>query len=632
MFPRAILSTLCLLLVLSANGLATEALRVELSISQADSSGDEVMLWSDQYDLVKDREATGYMVGLSFDLKYLGSDSDRVSFNVHAVTHAEKPANRARKFTGPLGIPAALRDLKGKLDQNYTLTVLPKELVEVDSAACPYSQHTVEDFRVDPTAHFDIYYVENSHGDFYWNSVKGLLEQEFERLDKLMHFTLPGKYLLYLCPCDLNTVIWDTRFATMVDPVRSTMYGVYTKEFNSVYPFIVSYAAILRNRGYAPPFISEGLANYLSFALHDLKKLKADKQLIPLDSLLSTAGYYRADPVLADRMSAGFVKFLVGKYNVPRFMQWYKSSHDLNYRDNLERIFATTIDQLETEYLNFIDTATVSFDETSYFQQQAETMLNYDLMHQYAEEMLKQATTPKQIAESLRRLVRSSFFVGDYEAAASYQRRLLKTENETGAEWMSLASYSMMKGDYKEAGELLDNARQMDTANNLITFNTGVNYLAQHDTVDAIASFEKVIKHNSTSWGLIESWSLLGSLLAGQKDAALAARGKNYLRQAVDLLSREASRHNPSASRLMWMGIAFLGLEDNGGAYDALSLAQYLETRTFYQGMIELWLGKLADRRGDRDLAIGHYRKVIDGPYAQFHRDEAKQLIEHRYQ
>ena len=78
----------------------------------------------------------------------------------------------------------------------------------------------------------------------------------------------------------------------------------------------------------------------------------------------------------------------------------------------------------------------------------------------------------------------------------------------------------------------------------------------------------------------------------------------------------------------MWLGISYLGLDDTGNAYDALSLAEYMETRAFYRGMIELWLGKVADRIGERDVARKYYRSVIDGKSAQFHREEAERLME----
>jgi hypothetical protein len=57
----------------------------------------------------------------------------------------------------------------------------------------------------------------------------------------------------------------------------------------------------------------------------------------------------------------------------------------------------------------------------------------------------------------------------------------------------------------------------------------------------------------------------------------------------------------------------------------------FLETRPFYQGMIKLWLGKVADIRGERRVARDYYQQVLAGASAHYHQEEARRLIDRPY-
>ena len=350
------LTTLIMVVSIWANAAAENepnGVRCALNVHQWDTErSSNVLLWADTADFLKDANVTGFAVGLSIDVNVTGFDTVSARFAVHVYTFAQQPEHGAKNFQVEYGLPARIDDLAGKNGVRYSLTVVPHEPVWIDTAGCPYSHHTVEDFRVDPSAHMNIYYVPRTLGDFYWNSVKGMLEQEYENMSRMVNFNMPGKFLLYVCPCKLHTVIWDDRFAMMIDPVRSTMFAVYAREFNSVYPFLISQAAVYHNYGYAPPFLADGFANYSSFAIYDVKKMKAEGRLIPLDSLLDTHAYFQTDPHLSDRMSATFVKYLVDQHRIGLFIELYRKSDDLGLRTQIEETYGKKISELEFEWLN----------------------------------------------------------------------------------------------------------------------------------------------------------------------------------------------------------------------------------------------------------------------------------------
>jgi uncharacterized protein HemY len=89
--------------------------------------------------------------------------------------------------------------------------------------------------------------------------------------------------------------------------------------------------------------------------------------------------------------------------------------------------------------------------------------------------------------------------------------------------------------------------------------------------------------------------------------------------------------HRASPTAYLWLGIAFLGLGDTGLAAERLRTALFLETRPFYLGMINLWLGKVADALGDRAAARDSYGKVLMLPSADYHQKEARKYLDDPY-
>lgn len=628
-----VLTSICLVAVASVAGAESyNGVRCALTIHQWDSEqAADVLIWSDTADFLKGTNVSGFAVGISLDVDLADFDTAQVRMAVHATTFASQPDHRARNFQVEYGLPARLDNLIGKNGAQLRLTLVPLERVAIDTSWCPYTQHTVEDFNVDPSAHMNIYYVEQTLGDFHWNAIKGLLEEEYDNFAKMTNFNMPGKYMMYLCPCRLNTIIWDDRFGMMIDPTRSSMYAIYSKDYNSVYPFLISQAAIYHNYGYAPGFIADGFANYLSFAIYDMKKLKAEGSLVSVESLLDSYQFFKADPRTADRISATFVRYLIDQYRIGVFIDMYKQSDDLNLKAMIVEAYGKSISELETEWLHYVDTVSINFSQAGYYALQAEAMLDYSRASQYAGEMKRLATTRRDSLEALWQMTRSDFFQGDYYAAVEGQVEFLKLVDTVSSEWMKLAGYRMMSGEYEQAAADLAQATELDSAHSLNRFNTALNSLFMGDTLRARQFFSSIITGSTDAGGMVESKVMLAMLMIGSKDEADRALSLTYLNSVVATLTRQDRRHNPSSSQAMWLGIAYLGLNDTGNAEDQLQTAMFLETRAFYTGMISLWLGKVADVRGERAVARDYYQRVLAGAAAHYHQEEARRLLDTPY-
>ncbi len=629
---RQIILTGLFLLLIRSSASAVLGLECKLAVKQYDTATEKnVLLYTDTAQFIVGQSALGTMLAFSVDIKVTAVDSIGASFMVHLVTMNQPVFNAARKFDVEYGLPAQIRDIEGKGDSRYTFEVWPIREVDIDTAKCNYSHLSSEDFNVDPTAHFNIYYVPFTHGDFYWNAMKGLMETEYERFKELNRFNLPGKYALYLCPCEVPSIIWGKRFGMMIDPTRSTMASVYNKVGNTTHPFMPLYISILRNMGYAPAFLAEGYAGYLSDAVWGMKNIREEGRALPLADMLISSVYFDADPEVSDRTAATFVRYLIEQYKISTFKKLYSKADDLNLRSSIEEVYGQSIAELESGWNNYLDTVIVKPGQLLFYADQAEVLFQYKLMKDYGVAALNISTNSFDSLRSFTLLSRVSLFRGDYYDAVDYQKALMKIDTLTPSLQMALGSFQMMAGNYNQAAESFAEAKAVNPKDQYIDFNIALNHLRQGDSTTARNILTGIVNFSGDRVPRVEARIILGYLMKDSSGAAAEALVKKYFGEAANLLGTNTRTSSPNAQQQMWNGMARLGLGDTGAALDFFETALYLESRSFYLGMINLWLGKLADVRGERDVAKYYYVEVINGQSADYHRVEAEFYLKNKY-
>ncbi|MEW5993884.1 MAG: hypothetical protein AB1744_05760, partial [Candidatus Zixiibacteriota bacterium] len=557
-------------------------------------------------------------------------DSSHAEFDVHLVTLGPPATTISRRFTAEYGLPARIRDISGKGQARYELVIAGEKTLEIDTSVCWFDHRAEGTFKFLPTAHTDLYFVTNSLGDYYFDAIKDLFETDYRAFHDLFNLTLPGKYNIFVCPCLVPSVIWDRRFGMSVDPTRSAAFVLFSQTGNSADPFALLQTAVLRNMGYAPAFLSEGLAGYFSFSLFDMKRLVAAAETVPLRNLLTTADYFAADPVTADRMSASFVKFLIDIYGFSEFRELYRRADDLNLTGCIEQVYGKKVATLEAEWRHYIDTAVITAEQLRGFAERAEQMQDYGLMLRYAQAYLKQSETPQDSLLSLYLLKRAYFFAGDYYRATEITDKLMELQPESARNWMERAAYRMMNGYYEQAREDLLQARKIDTSDQFVLFNLALNSLFTGDQETAGKLLLDLVTSPSMPASR-ESRIFLADLLRSSDDENDRAMAITLLREVINLTEQELRIHRASSSGYLWSGIAYLGLGDTEQASEFLNVALFLETRPFYIGMIYLSLGKVADALGDRTAARDFYGRVLAVQSAHYHQQEARRYLENPY-
>lgn len=617
-------------LLLPAAASAARGVECSLEIYQIDTTGRDVLLMADTAALARNVMASGFLLAFSADIEVSRVDSTRADFITHVVTLGPPAHTYSRSFSAEYGLPARIDSIRGKEGAVYSFVIRPLAPVEVDTAYCPFIHRVEGAFERQPSAHLDLLYVPQSFGHFYWTSVKGLFESFYRQFQAQFKLTLPGKVNVFLCPCLLNSVIWDTRFGQSIDPTRNTAYSLFAKDVNSTDPFLVTHGAVLRTFGYAPPFISEGWGNYLSFAEFDMKRLLADGTAPSLDSMLDTYTYLKADPMLADRMSATFVKFLIDTYGQGKLKEFYRSVHDLNLRHQLTDVYGLTVGELDSAWRHYVDTLSIAYSRLGSEAQKAEVMFNYRRMEDYAEAMLARAPAVVDSQYSYSVLTRARFFSGDYYGAVESAEAQLQLDRTLSRNWLAPASYLMMNGLYDRSREYLLNGLAVDSTDQMLVFNLALNALYTGDTTQAESLFVEIVSDPSGRVAQGESRILLGELLM-DGSAADSARAMTLFSEARQAYLQQLQANESSPSVYMWLGVASMGFGDNDNAYNWLQTALFIETRPFYIGMINLWLGKLMDVMGDHEAAEEYYAAVLSGTSADYHQREARYLIENPY-
>ena len=615
-------------LLIAGNSLSAEAADFLISVYHTgQDNGQRVLLYSDTTTLVKNMSSSAFLFGVSVDLKLTKVDSTGVEYDVHLVTLGPQAKTLAKRFTSDYELPGIIGGIEVKKDVYHSISIVPLMQTEVDLRQCSYN-HNSSDFSITPSANLDLHHLPQSLADYHAVSIKSLIETEYRQFRDFFHFKLAGKQDLYLFPCQGYSTMWDKRFGSSFDPTRSNVYALYRSGMNTADPFLLIHGAVLRSYGYAPLFLSEGFANYFSLAISGMKQAVADKTSLPLGDMLNTKSYLSADPLIADVTSATFVRFLIDEYTFDKFVLLYEKADDINLEQLLIDIYNMPVSELEKGWLDYVDTVTIDNRQYGQFAQRAEQMFNYPLMLEYTKKFAAGAVSKADSLYRYNQLSRAYFFNGDYYNASETQELLVKIDSQNYDSWLGLATFRMMNGEIEIASADLIRSHALDSLNAIVGFNLVLNQLLLGDTLLAVQSLNNLIGRGKAGQIQAECRVMLGDILkdSGKPEDTMQAR--DYFTVALSIFSQQQQSNPALATPYMWSGIALIGLGDAENARDQLELALFLESRPFYIGMINLWLGKTADISNNRQTAEDYYSQVLSAESASYHQDEARRLLE----
>ncbi|MEK7774857.1 MAG: hypothetical protein AAB305_03115 [Candidatus Zixiibacteriota bacterium] len=610
---------------------AKEAVECAVRISQIDSrTGSDALLWQDTLVIVKGNRTSGAPLAFSVEILCDRIDSMGVDMSIHVVTFGSAPFTTGKSFSIEYGLPAQIRDIAAKDRGIYTLEVRPLRKIDRDTTDCPFNPAASEGFEISPSANFDFHYVENSFGSFYWTAAREILEGKYRIYQKYFNLTLPGKYGVNLLPCQTDEVIWDNRFGVSIDPTRSVAYVLFSQAHNSADAVVACQVATLRTFGYAPPQLTEGMASYLSYSLLDMKRLLANGNVPPLDSILNTRAFLTMPPRVSDRCAASLAKYLLDAYGNDKFMSLYRKSTDLTLLADAAEVYGKEVAALDREWRTWVDTSHVHIVQLRAAVVEAEMMMQYPSMLEFAREMIHTSQTTYDSLLSFPFLERACLYTGDYYGAADAKATLLTMDTSHTKSRMTIGAYRMMSGQYDSAGDDFKATLAQNPSDKIVAFNLALWYLnTTADTARAKELLTGAGGESAEGSSMYESQIQLAEILKQSNNVEDRRQARELFQKGVNGFLAQLQTNMASPSARLWLGAGYLGLGDSPTAGDFLTSALMLESRPFYQGLIYLYMGKVSDHLGDHEGARGWYGRVLNILSADYHQREAKWLMDH---
>lgn len=625
-----------LLILLFAIGLfvpshlmADEAVRFELIVRQKPALIDSYFeIRRDTVEVIVGQNLYNLIVNMSLDIEVEKVDSHSVAFTTHLTTIGQNIYTFAKRYQVEYNLPARIENIPGKNGSIYQLLISPRELIEIDADDCPFTASASGQFKSSPSANFDFYFLPNSLADFDWTTIKGYLEADFVQFREALGISLTNKITYYLSPCMINSVNWDKRYGYVIDPGRARILSLYSHDFVSSEAMLTNMLVLLRQWGYAPPFLVEGLAGYFEFSTYEAKKIKRQGEILPLNSLMTSSGYYSADPHTAEVISASFIKFLADNNGIGKIRELYDKSDDLYFQKNIESIFGQSLDSLELAWRQYIDTISVSRGLFDFYASRAGALFRSDLQIEYYEEMLKLDTTLRDSVDTRNKLYMNYYQVGKYYEAEEGYRLLTQLSSSLPVYWQVIGNLNLINGNIDKAWSAFDSVFAHDTTYVSSKLLQAEILSIRGDTAGAIELAEKYYSFENSPPAKIEFLLLLGQLYRGKGENYDSAKAHRYFSDAL-AWCKEMIRKTPTEPAYKYRaGLAFIGLREYAEANDYLELAQFTERRAYFLGHILLERGKVNDMLGKRDEAVRLYQECLANPSASKHQELSRQYID----
>ena len=627
-----LLSLLVILLFLSSTFSADDTIpngvQFELIVRQQPEMIEKYFEISrDTIEVVNGLRQFTQLVNMGIDIEIENIDSLFVSFNCQLITIGPNPYNYAKRYRIEYNLPARISNIPGKNNSIYQLLISPRSTIEIDTLACRYKPNAAGDFGMDPSANFDLYFVKNSLGDFHWNNIKNYLEADYKFFQTKFDISTSSKMSLFLCPCPSPIVNWDKRFGYALDPGRANIYTIYSHDFISTDAILPNMLRLLQLWGYAPPFLVEGIAGFFNFTQYHIKKLKENAEIPPIKDILTTSGYYSADPMAAENAAASFTKYLMNVYGISKLQTLYKQSDDLTLLKNIENIYGKSLEQIESDWLAAVDTMTFTRQMFDHFAGRAFAINNTKQQLEYLEEMPKYDVYRFDTLDTHSKLASTYYQIGDYGKALREFQFLEKEDTAKTLNWQIIGNLYLINAELDSAWAAFDSAYAIDT-NYVAARLLQAKILAiRGDTTSAIKLAEDNYEKEQSIPGQIEFLLLMGGLYKNSAMYQDTAKSEKYFSDAAALSSNIMNKVPDDPVYKLRTGLAYFGLRQYRDAIQYLELAQFTEQRAYHMGRILLHLGMLYDVIGERDKAIEYYKACIEHRSAEYHRELCRQYI-----
>jgi len=621
---RSVLVCLVILLGLfaAADAVADRLINCEVTVREKTADSDQyILIAKDDIQIREGLKTTSFHVNFTLDLTVVFNDSGFFDCGFSVYTVGSDAQRFFKTFTSQPGGVYFLERVRGKAGSFYRIGISP---LSVDSTAvtsddCQFDYRGEGAWSYDPSANFDLYFVPGTLADARWNMLRDFLEINNKSFKKMYQLSFPGKVNCFLAPCVLPEVIWDKRMGYAIDPPRSNAFMLYSHDYNTVDPFPAYLTRIYRFLGYAPPLLAEGMAAYFEFPHFYAHELMKSDQLPPLNMLLTTQDYYSIPDQNNVSAASSFVKYLIDVHGLNQFMKVYKQATDLTIQATLESVYEKPLADLESEWLQVLDTVQFDFGHFQYYYERERFIQRKHGMELFLGEMWKTMDSFDDSTMVMFEYGWNKYMDGDYAEARKAYETLLKLEPTNTTHMIVYGNLLLIDGRYDSARVFYDKILAIDTTEKNALYKIGESYYWQDNVDSARYYLLRDVAEDHSQISQAASAILLGEMALAAKDTAAAT---DYYTQAVAFMNQIYTYGKTRPSYLLRLGQANLGLTLCGEgklaeAKSFLESALYFEahpTRVIFVTRILQELGRIADLQGDHDKAVTYYQEALKYP------------------
>ncbi|MEZ5357876.1 MAG: tetratricopeptide repeat protein [Candidatus Zixiibacteriota bacterium] len=627
-----VLFVICLVVIPAFISAAT--IDFDITVRERTADGDYILVEQKPLTIGEGIRTSSFISNFTLDLEATHTDSGVFLCEFNLYTVGPQSQTIFKRFHSYLGGVYFIDNVRVKNGVVYRVGISP---VSYDSTAtvgdgCEYNYREQGIWKFDPAAHMDLYYISRTLGDARWNMIRDYLEINYKDFKKTLDPTFPGKVNCFLAPCILPEVTWDKRSGYAIDPSRFNCFMLYSHQYHTIDPFPVYLVRIYRFMGYAPPILAEGLAAYYDFPHYYAKKLLDKNELPPLGSMLKSIDYYNLPGHTNITAASSFANYMVQVYGYNRFESLYQKSTDLTIQDVFMDVYDKSLDTLEWEWRQMLDTFQVQIGHVRYFYEKNEYIYNRLGMDTFIEEFGRLGSTKGDTIFYLSEKAWSLYMDGEYDTARTLYEKLIPLDPKNANHRMVYGNLLLIDGQYDSAVGAYTELYYRDSTVKTSFYKKGEAFWYQGNKDSAEYYFYKDITDDPSQLSQASSGIFMGSIELMKGDTSKA---RDYYAGALDAMEHIYKFGRTRPGYLLRLGQAHMGLAmcDNiplATARSFLEQARYFEIhpqRVIFLTRILRELGKIADLEGNRDKAIALYQEAMGYPLSPHAAAEVRQYL-----
>ena len=484
---------------------------------------------------------------------------------------------------------------------------------------------------VDPSAHFEVYFIPNTLGDFGWNGVRDFLEKEFQQFDNAFHLNRAQRVHFFISPCRVPEIAWIPHRNWAIFPTTFKAFGLYNRDHRDISGVPTNLNYFYRYLGYAPLCLAEGAARGFEYDHYYAKKLKWQGHL-PRPSRWWSNILYKSYPDSGLYIAAGsFVNFLIATRGQAEFFRLYTMANDLNRETVFPSVYGESMREIEDEWLKYVDTVRVHPHIARYFASRAQAMGSNDEAIELLEVVIDIDTA--DVSKEKDDLSLLYFIGGEYDKAVD----VILTMNDryrNAGRVRQMGSVALFFGGRIDSartafGDLLADEKVSEQVRSAAYLILGwlEKTEGNFDVADSLFSIPEP-RTRGTMLDHIEIALHRGQMRRAEgKDAEADSLFRLALQVTLGVL-----QSRPGGGDLyLRIGEAYVGLGHADTALIYLDVAEFLEQRPYYVGRLLNALGNAHDLLNMRDFALEFYREALETPTSYPARADARKYLQRPY-